>query len=173
MQRVNNHEENIKIIINKSFPIFPINTFKLHKYDNEEAEFRDIINFTYFYNDHYHNIQLSMCEDSLVIFVIYVMLKGKIICNKFIIKVLATKIDDEDYDENGNLLFDDGYKEIINNKDKNFKKLSKQMGFENSYSEIYNMVMNINSYYLKNNRNTEKYKKIFSDMSNMIIQNLD
>lgn len=26
MQRVNNHEENIKIIINKSFPIFPINT---------------------------------------------------------------------------------------------------------------------------------------------------
>lgn len=114
-----------------------------------------------------------MREDSLVIFVIYVMLKGKIICNKFIIKVLATKIDDEDYDENGNLLFDDGYKEIINNKDKNFKKLSKQMGFKNSYSEIYNMVMNINSYYLKNNRNTEKYKKIFSDMSNMIIQNLD
>lgn len=173
MQRINNHEENIKKIINKSFPDFPVNTFKLHKYDNEGAEFCDIINFTYFYNDHYHNIQLSICEDRLVIFVIYVMLKGKIICNKFITKVLATRIDNEDYDENGNLLFDNDYKEIINNKDNNLKKLSKKMGFESSYLEIYEMVMNINSYYLKNNKNTKKIENIFSDINNMIMQNLN
>jgi hypothetical protein len=153
ISRVTEHEDKIKKIIYESFPSFPINTLKLHKYDYEfifkEKKLHLVINFTYFNNDHYHKIQLIKDNNGIVNFIVYEKLKNTEFCSFFQIEVLTTKIYDYDYDENGNLLFQDEYIKIINNKDRNFKKLSKKMGFENSYLEIYEMFMNISIYYLK------------------------
>lgn len=176
MPRVNEHEEEIKKIINESFNKFPINTFRLHKYDHKidlkEKELCIVVSFTFFNNNNYHDIQLIEDKDSLVNFIVYRMLEGIKLNPIFKVKVLATRIYDDDYDENGNLLFQDEYiKEIINNKDKYFKKLSEQMGFENSYLEIYEMFMNIYNYYIKNKKdiNIDIFNEIFSNINNQIM----
>lgn len=101
-----------KRIINESFSTFPIKTFKLHKYDyNFNFNGKNlclILSFTYFNNNHYHNIQLVGDNDDIFKYIIHEILEGTDYSSSSKTKILLTRYDD--------------YKDI--------KKLSSQMDFK-------------------------------------------
>lgn len=162
------HEEEIKNIIGNCLSIFPFDNFILHKYDHEiveeEEKYKLIVEFTYKNNYKYHIIKLINL--GIVNIIEHQTLDERGFSPYYETEVLSRYVDEYDYDEDGKLLFrDEKIKEIINNKDYNFRILSKKMGFDGYSLEIYKFFMNICSYYLELSRNNIKSERFHLDFN--------